>query len=295
MVKLSDRLLCMAECVKPGEAVADIGTDHGLLPIFLYERNESSNLILCDINEGPLKKAEENVSRFLGKELIERGKEQEHAAPFSLRLGDGLTPLKAGEVQAVIIAGMGGILISDILQADIEKARSFSRLILQPRNHSPELRQWLHENRFEIYRELLVREGLYICEVICACPQGDLSPSKPPQSLEHVQLGTDCEPQIPISFEISPLWIRQEEPLLEEFLTRKICVEQKIIDKIEKAQQLEGQEEKARQSGSQQGANLLREEKLRQSRLRLRLFMALQFKLFGEAPKQCEDKQGSKQ
>lgn len=263
MVKLSDRLRRMAECVKPGEATADIGTDHGLLPIFLYENKRSSRLILCDINGGPLKKAEENVNRFLGEGLF--------VGPFSLRLGNGLSTVDPGEVQAVIIAGMGGILISDILQANIKKARSFTRLILQPRNHSPELRQWLYKRKFEIYQEFLVREGIYICEVICARPRGDLGLTEPlpkfgstapPASLSEFGSTAPSEPLIAsesstmselgwnmssdpkraLDFEISPLWIRQKDPLLEEFLSRKISVEQKIIAKIEEASSTKSRE-----------------------------------------------------
>lgn len=329
MIKLSDRLLCMAECVKSGEAVADIGTDHGLLPIFLYEQKRSLRLILCDINEGPLKKAEENVSRFLGKELMERtvpagnavsckkdvcrkedvpfGEEggsselpdSKHISPFSLRLGDGLTPLKAREVQAVIIAGMGGILISDILQADIEKARSFSRLILQPRNHSSELRQWLHKSKFEIYQEFLVREGIYICEVICARPRGDLELSEPLQSPERSGMRMSCESRTALDFEISPHWIGQKDPLLGEFLIRKIHVERKIIAKIEEAQEFGPQGQEVQESGaqgqeaqefrSQQDGRPLREKKLRQARLRLKLLEGLYLQIFGASPRQREE------
>lgn len=313
MVKLSDRLRRMAECVKPGEATADIGTDHGLLPIFLYENKRSSRLILCDINGGPLKKAEENVNRFLGEGLF--------VGSFSLRLGNGLSTVDPGEVQAVIIAGMGGILISDILQADIKKARSFTRLILQPRNHSPELRQWLHKRKFEIYQEFLVREGIYICEVICARPRGDLGLTAP---LPEFRSAAQSEPLIAsesptvseigwsvssdlknaLDFEISPLWIRQKDPLLEEFLSRKISVEQKIIAKIEEASSTKSREESGSQlfygedpalgliHGEDSAAKLIHEEdsaaklirmkKQEQARMRLKLFEELYSRLFEE-------------
>ena len=158
MVKLSRRLMRLADEVKTGDRVADIGTDHGLLPIFLYENKRASQVILCDINEGPLEKARQNINA--------RGA----GGITDIRLGDGLEPLKPAEADTVIIAGMGGQLMIDILSKDIEKAKTYARLVLQPRNAPEKLRRWLIFCGFSIINESLVREGKYICEVITAVP-----------------------------------------------------------------------------------------------------------------------------
>ncbi len=213
MVKLSDRLQWIADRTKPGETVADIGTDHGLLPIFLYERGIAPRVILCDINSGPLEKAKENLNRFLpGKD-------------FDLRQGNGLGPLMAGEADAVVIAGMGGLLIADILAAEPAKSKALKRLLLQPRNHGVELRRWLWGSGYEIYDETLVREGRHLCEILCARP------------LTQEELAGDFRTDPPrgsdwLSFEVSPILVERSDPLLPEFLKNKIRVERKIESAI---------------------------------------------------------------
>lgn len=154
MVKLSDRLNAVAKEFKRGETMADIGTDHGYLPVYLWENSLSPYVIMTDINEGPLSVARENC-RLLP-----------HKFKFDFRLGDGLDPIKPDEVYTIVIAGMGGILISRILSKDMEKSKSFVKLILQPRSKRGYLRHFLMNNGFYIKKEKLVREGRYICSVI---------------------------------------------------------------------------------------------------------------------------------
>ncbi|MGI6731350.1 MAG: tRNA (adenine(22)-N(1))-methyltransferase [Anaerovoracaceae bacterium] len=209
-IKLTDRLQAIADFVKPGESIADIGTDHGFLPMTLFNSGVSPHVILCDVNKGPLEKASNNIIEYFpGK-------------TFDMRLGDGLSPLEAGEVDVVVIAGMGGLLIADILAKDIKKTRSFKKFILQPRNAQDKLRSWLYENSFDIIDEVLVKERKYICEIIVAVPQGS----------HHEILETPDES--PLEFEISPLLFQKKDPLLLEFLKNKIKIEEKIIHDIKK-------------------------------------------------------------
>src|SRR5665648_647206 len=147
MIKLSERLEIIANLIDENETMADIGTDHGFLPVALWERGICKKIILSDVNKGPLEKASQNI------------KATNPGIEFDLRLGNGLETISSGEVSTLVIAGMGGVLITEILGADLEKSKSFKKIILQPRNGQSKLRYWLLTNGFEIIKEnQLIRE-----------------------------------------------------------------------------------------------------------------------------------------
>ena len=148
-MKLSKRLQTIADFVKKGAVVADIGTDHAHIPIYLIKNNIISKAYACDINKGPLEKAKENIN-YYGVKNIE------------LRLSNGLEKLKTGEADTLIIAGMGGELITDIL----ERGRIFfdaeRKLILSPHTKTDEVRKYLLSNGFEITKEdMCIDEGKF--------------------------------------------------------------------------------------------------------------------------------------
>ena len=149
MVKLSERLECIANIIDKGENVADIGTDHGYLPIFLWENKISPKVIM----------AEENCNLT------------HPDVDFDCRLGDGLEVLQPHEVDTVVMAGMGALLIIEMLEWDIIKTRSYKKFILQPRNNLGELVKWLKDNRFDITNYDLVKEGKRICEILTVCTE----------------------------------------------------------------------------------------------------------------------------
>ncbi len=144
---MTSRLLAIASLIERGAVVADIGTDHAHLPIYLIENGRQTTVLASDIKEGPLSAARRNVAA--------RGL----AAAVELRLGGGLAPYRQGEVDVFVIAGMGGHTIADILAADIVKARDARYLILQAMQNRPFLRGWLYDNGFSIAVEKIVREG----------------------------------------------------------------------------------------------------------------------------------------
>ncbi len=162
-MRLSKRIYKIAEKVSAGESVADIGTDHGYVPMILVRDGISPRAIMSDISEGSLAKAIETFE-LCGLE----------ADPADFRVGDGLDTVDAGEVDAVIIGGLGGFTIRDILDSDIEKSKSFKKLILQPRKHSGNLRYYLYTHGWDITDEDLAPEGKFVCEVITAVPSDDL-------------------------------------------------------------------------------------------------------------------------
>ena len=170
MNKLSDRLQLIADQIKKGETMADIGTDHGFLPIYLREKDICPKVILTDISLSSLQKAKGYAGAY------------QFGVEMEFRVGNGLQVLECGEVDDVVIAGMGGILMTQILEDDLVKSRSFSKYIFQPRNHADTLRWWLTKNGFIITDNLLVREGKFICEIIVANPSaesaGDMIPAE---------------------------------------------------------------------------------------------------------------------
>ena len=160
-MKLSKRIYKLAESITYGCTAADIGTDHGYVPMLLIKTERSPHVIMSDISADSLSKAKETFS-LTG--LSDKVKESD------FRVGDGLSVLKKGEVDELIIAGLGGHTIARILEADKEKSASFKRLILQPRKHSGTLRYYLCMNGWKIESEALAPEGKFACEIITAVP-----------------------------------------------------------------------------------------------------------------------------
>lgn len=130
---ISKRLKHIAQLIKPGVSVADIGTDHGYLPSYLLEHNECHKVILSDVNKGPLENAKTTFLEY-------HPNFTDHKA---FRLGSGIQTIQNGEVDCVVIAGMGGGLIQLILADDAEKAKSFDTLILQPQTEQDRLRSYI--------------------------------------------------------------------------------------------------------------------------------------------------------
>ena len=140
------RLLTAASLVRKGTKAADIGTDHAYLPIYLIKNNISSKVLACDLRKGPLDNARENIIKAGCENKIE------------LRLSDGLDCVKSDEVDDIIICGMGGTLIADILSRADWLKNSHYNLVLQPQSHADDLRRYLFENGFEIFKEIPVTD-----------------------------------------------------------------------------------------------------------------------------------------
>lgn len=156
-MNLGDRLQAVADFVPQGSRVADIGTDHGYLAVELVKSGKAKFVVASDKNTGPYEAAVRTVrENGLADNVI------------SVRLGDGLKRLKPGEVDTVCIAGMGGALMIDILEASPEVARQLDTLILQPQSAAPELRRWIYRKHWHIEDESLVLDDGRIYEIIMA-------------------------------------------------------------------------------------------------------------------------------
>lgn len=180
IIRENGRLSLCADMVREGSRLADIGTDHGYLPIHLCLCGRIPSALACDINPLPLRSAEENILRY---RLADR---------IKTRLSDGLQRVAPDEADDVVIAGMGGELIRDILAAAAWVKNPEKSLVLQPMTHHEDLVGWLYANGFDVVEQAAVLdEGKYYT-VLCArydgtareaglfeCLTGRLDPADP--------------------------------------------------------------------------------------------------------------------
>ena len=145
-MQLSHRLTTVAEFVTKGNRVADIGCDHAHTSIYLVENGIAVSSIAMDVNKGPLERAKENIRRFGYEDKI------------TTRLSDGAKELVPGEVDTLLISGMGGLLMNKILSESIEVVKAAKELILQPQSEIALVRKYIHELGFCIEDEVMLVE-----------------------------------------------------------------------------------------------------------------------------------------
>ena len=182
-MELTPRLQAIAEQVPQGARLADVGTDHGYLPVWLLRSGRIDGAIAADLREGPLNRARETAGRFGVTERI------------SFRLCGGLSAIRPEEVDTVVIAGMGGETIISILEA-APWTKEGTLLLLQPMTGSAELRLWLQEHGYQITGERIAREGEKLYNILTV-RGGEMPPLSPaelwagrqnggPQRLEYL-------------------------------------------------------------------------------------------------------------
>jgi len=162
-IKLSKRLSAAAEFCRHGSFIADVGTDHAYLPIYLAERGIIRGGVVSDINKGPIERAIAHIAEHCQGERLKAV------------LCDGLSELEGYAPEDIFILGMGGELIARIISdAPFTKERGI-RLILQPMTHAELLRKFLYDNGYSITEETLVREEK-IYQLIVAEYSGEIIP-----------------------------------------------------------------------------------------------------------------------
>ena len=202
---ISKRLLCCASMVEPGARVADIGTDHGYLGIYLLQTGAARHVIACDLRKDPLENAKRNAKLFGMDGAME------------FRLSDGLSEILPDEVDTIVMAGMGGDLIQKILSQCPWRRQNGLQFILQPQSAGNVLRRWLCEDGFEILREEPVQDGNFLYTVM-ALRQGAPEPLTP---------GTEYA---------SPALLRSGSPLVENYLARVETALQATVDGLTNAE-----------------------------------------------------------
>lgn len=203
-MELSKRMQAVADLVTVGNKVADIGTDHAYIPIYLIEENKSPAVIAMDINEGPLKIAESHIKENRFQDKIE------------VRLSNGFEKLKAYEVDTAVIAGMGGALVIRILDAYKDITNSLKEIILQPQSELEKVRQYLLAEGFTILDEdMVVEDGKYY-PMMKVCPE----------KKETVEMWNEAE------LEYGKLLLEKKHPVLLQFLERELRIRKQILEKL---------------------------------------------------------------
>ena len=196
-MQLSHRMQSVADLVTPGECLADIGTDHGYIPIEMVRTGRTKRAIAMDVKEGPLKRAMENIHRADLKEKIE------------IRLSDGAKGLKPYEADRAVIAGMGGALMIRILEEGDTVFQAMEELILQPQSELGKVREYLQKHGWQIEKEDMVEEdGKYY--PMMRAVKGTMPALSPEEAL------------------YGPLLLKEKNKVLKEFLEKEWNTYEKI-------------------------------------------------------------------
>lgn len=198
---MSFRLENIAAMVDSCRCMADVGTDHGYIPIYLVKNKIVERAIASDVNKGPVMKAKRNVALEGVEHQVE------------CRLGGGLGVLQPHEADGVVIAGMGGNLIRDIIEDDLDVFKALDFAVLQPVQNPEVLRKHLVENNYVIIdEELCIDEDIFY-EII-----------KVKHREGHVNEKAD-----EIYYEVSKVLWEKKHPLINEFIGRKIAKYEKVL------------------------------------------------------------------
>jgi len=200
-MELSSRLKTIASFVSEGMCVADIGTDHGYIPIYLISEGITDKAYAMDVNRGPLERAGENIRKEGMDSRIE------------CILSDGMEKL-AMDADSAVIAGMGGDLMEQILMRGEDRLFKLSELILSPQSHWEKVRRFLHSHGFAIEKEALIKEdGKYY--IVIKAVRGRESYGESWQ------------------YSYGTYLTGLKDPLMKEYLTKELNDKQKILDSFE--------------------------------------------------------------
>lgn len=190
-MRLSERLQRVAGMVSECDTVADVGTDHGYVPMYLVGEGKCRRAIAMDINKGPLERAAENIQR------------EQMEAQIETRLSDGLEALNPNEVHTIIVAGLGGELMVRILENGKDVLQTVEELVLSPHSEWKQVRKYLIQNRYIICEEqMLIDEGKYYI-------------------ILKVRHGQETQPYTEEEFAFGRCLIAKRNPVLFEYLNKE--------------------------------------------------------------------------
>ena len=204
-IQISRRLQSVAAFVQEGKRLADVGCDHGYIPIYLLQKKKIEKAIAMDINQGPLMRAKEHIQEWGLENYIDT------------RLSDGVKALKPNEVQSVVIAGMGGPLMEKILTEGNEVLQTVIELVLQPQSEIGHFRRFLIENGYEItHEEMILEDGKYY----------------PIMRAVHGKAKEQTEAEYLYGKKL----LQNRNPVLKEFLDREQAKAEELLEKLKNSQ-----------------------------------------------------------
>lgn len=200
-MELSKRLEAIVKLVPPCNVAADVGTDHGYVPMELVRSGRCQKVIAMDVNEGPLERARINVDAHGLGDYIET------------RLSDGLEKLSPGEAEAIIIAGMGGALTIRILEQGQAVTEAVGYFILQPQSEIIKVRRFLEESQMHVEAEDFVEEdGKYYPMMLVR------HGSEAPYSAMELKYGRRL--------------LKDAHPVLKQYLEHEIKAKEEILKQL---------------------------------------------------------------
>lgn len=201
MMELSKRLQAVADLAGNQKILADVGTDHGYIPIYMVEQGRCEKAFAMDVNQGPLLRAKEHISQHGLDDKI------------SLRLSDGVKALQVGECTAVVVAGMGGALAIKIMEEGKQIFRSLDEFVLQPQSELDKVRLYLQEQGYCIVDEDMVLED------------GKFYP------MMKVKVGTDAA-YTDIELLYGRQLLQKKSAVLKQFLMKELHTKQLIMERL---------------------------------------------------------------
>lgn len=212
---LSLRLQAVADLVSTGFRLADIGTDHAYVPIWLVQTERIPGAVAADVNRGPLMRA---LGHIRANGLQER---------IETRLSDGFSAIRPGEIQSAVLAGMGGGLIIRILKDGEQVVKSLKECILQPQSEIEKVRAFLLEEGFSFLEEnMVMEEGKYY-------PMMKVSPPRREKEEQMKNNPNKKEVWAEEELRYGRLLLRQKNSVLREFLDREIHIKKQILFRLE--------------------------------------------------------------
>lgn len=218
-MQISKRLTAVSEMVTSGYRLADIGTDHGYIPIYLILENRIPSAIAMDVNKGPLERADEHIAQYGLEGRIET------------RLSDGLERLCPGEADSILIAGMGGMLMVRILKNGEEAVVQAKELILQPQSDIREVRLYLKTKGYQITDENMIEEEGKFYPMMRAVLMEDAQAG--PADTEHAAESWSAE-QAELQLLYGPVLLKSRHPVLFRYLEREQVQMTKVADALRK-------------------------------------------------------------
>ena len=202
-MELSKRLQAVADLVSSGLTVADVGTDHGYIPIHLIETGKCSKAFAMDVNEGPILRAKAHIMEHNLSEQIET------------RLSNGVKALQVGECEAVVIAGMGGALTVKILEEGQAVFQNLKEFVLQPQSELYKVREFLISQGYCVIKENMVKDD------------GKFYP------MMKVVRG-EAEEYSAVELRYGKFLLAEKHPILKEFLLKEQNTKKLILQNLQK-------------------------------------------------------------
>lgn len=200
-MELSKRLQAVADFITPGRTVADVGTDHGYIPIYMVESGRSPSAVAMDINQGPLDRAKAHIEEY------------DLADKITIRLSDGIDALLPMEAECVVIAGMGGGLMIHILEQDPDNTRGVLEWVFEPQSEVKAFRGYLWEHGFHIIREDMVEEDGKYYPIIKAVKESEERPSE-------------------LELRYGGLLLKALHPVLKQYLLQEKSIKETILQSL---------------------------------------------------------------